>query len=66
MTEMDLEAIKELILSYRKIQKMNVFEDGISFQTEFGISRNEGNPYILQVRQFRPFQKGRNNRYTPS
>lgn len=57
MTDTDLEAIKELIMNYRKIKNKNVFEDGISFQVEFGISKKEGNPYIFQLRQFRPFQE---------
>lgn len=51
-------AMEQLIALYQKIQKKGVFEDGISFQMEYGVDTN-GKPYIFQVRQFRPFEISR-------
>ncbi len=41
---------------YKKVRAKWLFEDGISFQMEFGTDWS-GKPYIFQVRQFRPFEQ---------
>lgn len=54
-----------LVELYKKIREKGIFEDGISFQIEFWITRDH-RPYIFQLRQFRPFEDARNTHRSPS
>ncbi|MBP9779103.1 hypothetical protein KBD33_00600 [Candidatus Gracilibacteria bacterium] len=55
--------IRTIVALYKKIKQKQFFEDGISFQMEFGTDRY-AKPFIFQLRQFRPFEKATWNHTT--